>query len=252
MAGRAHAPDCGLVAGGAHVHFAPFMTSKDERDSVADETVQKAGAAEAVDGSKKRRSLKPLLSLRPYLARYPTMLGAALAALVISALAMLAVPAAVRRMIDYGFTGADASYVNRTFLYLIVIGGVLAMASAARFYCVNWLGERVVSDLRKDVFERVLSLGPSFHETTRTGDTMSRLSADTTQLKSSAGSTLSQALRNVIMLVGAVGLMVVTSPMLTMLVSIAIPAIVLPLMAAGRRVQGKARNAQDTLAEASA
>ena len=219
---------------------------------MADETVQKADTGDAGEASKKRRSLKPLLSLKPYLARYPRMLGAALAALVISALAMLAVPAAVRRMIDYGFTGADASYVNRTFLYLIIIGGVLAMASAARFYCVNWLGERVVSDLRKDVFDHVLSLGPSFHETTRTGDTMSRLSADTTQLKSSAGSTLSQALRNVIMLVGAVGLMVVTSPMLTMLVSIAIPAIVLPLMAAGRRVQGKARNAQDTLAEASA
>ncbi len=154
------------------------------------------------------------------------MLVAALAALIVSALAMLAVPAAVRRMIDLGFTGADSTYVNRTFIYLILIGGVLSLASACRFYCVNWLGERVVSDLRKDVFDHVLSLGPSFHETTRTGDTMSRLTADTTQLKSAAGSTLSQALRNVIMLIGAVSMMIVTSPLLTMLVGLAIPAIV--------------------------
>ncbi len=215
---------------------------------------QDTNVEEAPGGSEpsRKRSLRPLFALRPYLSRYPAMLAAALMALVVSALATLAIPAAVRRMIDFGFTGADSSYVNRTFLYLILIGVVLALASASRFYSVNWLGERIVSDLKRDVFDHLLKLGPSYHETTRTGDSISRLTGDTIQLKSAAGSTLSQALRNLIMLVGAVTMMVVTSPTLTALVGVAIPLIVFPLMGAGRRVQSKSRNAQDTLAESSA
>ena len=180
------------------------------------------------------------------------MLGWAAVAMLVSALVMLAVPVAVRRMIDHGFSGSDGAVINSSFLLLIGLGATLAVASSARFFCVNWLGERVVADLRADLFRHLVSLGPAFYETTRSGEIMSRLTADTTQLKAASGSTMSQAARNVIMLTGAAGMMVVTSPRLTALVALAIPAIVLPLMAAGRSVQGKSRAAQDTFAEASA
>src|SRR5207249_10025272 len=97
---------------------------------------------------------------RPYIARYPHMLLAALAALILSAAAMLTVPVAVRRMIDHGFSGGDGLFIDRYFAMLIVIGLVLALASAGRFYTVNWLGERVVADLRASVFRHLAALGP--------------------------------------------------------------------------------------------
>ncbi len=180
------------------------------------------------------------------------MLALAAAAMAGSALAMLATPVAVRRMIDQGFSGSDAANINQAFIMLIGLGCVLALASSARFYSVNWLGERVVADLRADLFRHLVTLGPAFYETTRSGEIMSRLTADTTQLKSASGSTMSQAARNTIMLIGAATMMLVTSPRLTAIVALAIPAIVLPLMAAGRSVQGKSRAAQDSFAEASA
>ena len=133
-----------------------------------------------------------------------------------------------------------------------VIGGIVATAAAFRVYFVNWLGERVVADLRREVFEHLSMLGPAFFEKTHSGEVMSRLTADTTQLKSAAGSTVSQALRNTIMLAGALVMMFVTSAWLSALVLVVIPAIVLPLMAYGRSVQKLTRRAQDTLAEASA
>jgi ATP-binding cassette, subfamily B, bacterial len=212
-----------------------------------------AGAGpEAADKLRGGRQLRPLYGLRGYVLRYPRMLGFAFAALVVSALTMLVVPMAVRRMIDAGFTAADGTLINHYFAAIIGLGFVLAAASASRFYAVNWLGERVVADLRSDVFRHVLTLGPSFHETSRTGDTMSRLTADTTQLKAASGSSLSQALRNSIMLIGAVAMMVVTSPMLTSVVVLGLVGIIVPLLVAGRAVRAKARHAQDSLAEASA
>ncbi|MEQ1647602.1 MAG: ABC transporter transmembrane domain-containing protein [Hyphomicrobiaceae bacterium] len=201
---------------------------------------------------RQRTSMKPLLALKPYILAHPKMLVAAAVAMVVSALAMLLVPMAVRRMIDEGFSGASTSSINLSFIALMLIGAVLACASAARFYFVNWLGERVVADLRRDVFKHLLTLGPDFYDTTRSGEVMSRLTADTTLLKSASGSSLSQASRNTIMLLGALTMMILTSPKLTSLVALAIPAIVLPLMAAGRMVRTKSRVAQDVLADASA
>lgn len=209
--------------------------------------------AETADATARRRPrLRPLLAMAPYVLRYPRMLTLAGVALVASAVAMLSVPVAVRRMIDHGFSGADGVFIDRYFTMLIAIGAVLAVASSMRFYAVNWLGERVVADLRADVFKHLLTLGPAFYDVTRSGEVTSRLTADTTQLKSAAGSTISQALRNMIMLCGALTMMVVTSPLLTSLVLVAIPAIVLPLMATGRRVRDRSRAAQDSLADASA
>jgi ATP-binding cassette subfamily B protein len=203
-------------------------------------------------GSRKTRSIKPLLALRPYLMKHPGMLVLGAVALVLSALAMLSLPLAVRRMIDLGFGGRDGVFIHRYFLVLLAIGAVLATASAARFYVVNWLGERVVADLRSAVFAHLARLGPSFYETTHSGEVMSRLTADTTQIKAAAGTALSQALRNLIMLIGALTMMFVTSIQLSALVLVAIPAIVLPLIAYGRVVRRLSRRAQDTLADASA
>jgi ATP-binding cassette subfamily B protein len=117
---------------------------------------------------------------------------------------------------------------------------------------VNWLGERVIADLRADIFRHIAGLGPAFFEKTHSGEVMSRLTADTTQIKAVAGSALSQALRSLIMLVGALVMMFVTSPRLSLLVLLAIPVIVVPLIAFGRWVRRLSRRAQDTLAEASA
>jgi ATP-binding cassette subfamily B protein len=195
--------------------------------------------------------LRPLLRLRPYLLKHSGTLALAGIALVVSALAMLVVPLAVRRMIDFGFSARDGIFIDRYFAMLIVIGLVLAVASAARFYLVNWLGERVVADVRADVFRHLTTLGPAFYDTTHSAEVMSRITADTTQIKAAAGTAISQAMRNVIMLVGALAMMFVTSTELSLLVMLAIPAIVLPLIAYGRVVRRLSRAAQDTLAEAS-
>lgn len=209
-------------------------------------------AAPTAKDDRARRSLKPLMALKPYLLRHRGMILGAIVALVMSALAMLAVPMAVRRMIDVGFGAHDGVLIDRYFMMLIVIGFVLALASGARFYFVNWLGERVVADLRSDVFAHLARLGPSFFEKTQSGEVMSRLTADTTQIKAAAGTALSQAMRNTIMLIGALVMMFVTSPHLSALVLLAIPVIVLPLMAYGRYVRRLSRGAQDSLATASA
>ena len=184
------------------------------------------------------------------------MLAAAAVALVASAAVMLAMPVAIRGMVDHGFSqaspGAEAGAIDGYFLTLIALGLGLAVASAGRMYAVNWLGERVVADLRAQVFRHLATLGPAFYETTHSGEVMSRLTADTTQIKSAAGSALSQALRNLIMLVGTLAMMVVTSPALSALALAAIPLIVFPLLAYGRAVQRLSRAAQDRLADASA
>jgi ATP-binding cassette, subfamily B, bacterial len=180
------------------------------------------------------------------------MLAAALVALVVSAAATLAVPLAVRRMIDLGFSGIDPNLINKYFATLAAIGLILALASAARFYAVNWLGERVVADIRRDVFKHLTGLSPAFYEVSHSGEVMSRLTADTTLVKAAASTVISQSLRNILLLIGATLMMVVTSPKLSLAVLIAIPVIMLPLVAYGRSVRALSRQAQDTLAQASA
>ena len=144
----------------------------------------------------KRVSLRPLLSLKGYLLRHKGMLAAAFIALLVSAGATLAVPLAVRRMIDLGFSGIEPDLIDKYFLTLVGIGIVLALASAARFYAVNWLGERVVADIRRDVFRHLTGLSPAFYEVSHSGEVMSRLTADTTQVKAAASTVISQTLRS--------------------------------------------------------
>jgi len=204
------------------------------------------------EGQAPRASLRPLLALKAYVFRYKGMVGAALLSLIVAAAATLAVPLAVRRMIDVGFTGIDPGLVDKYFTTLLGVGLILALASAARFYSVNWLGERVVADVRTEVFKHLTGLSPAFYETVHSGEVMSRLTADTTQIKAAASTTISQALRNLVVMIGAVVMMIVTSPRLSLLVLIAIPIIVLPLVAYGRAVRALSREAQDSLAHASA
>jgi ATP-binding cassette subfamily B protein len=198
-----------------------------------------------------RRNLKPLLLLVPYVTRYRLRALAALAALTAAALATLAVPLAVRRMIDFGFSG-DRALIDSYFAVMIGVVFVLAMASALRFYLVTTLGERVVADLRSEVFAHLTTLSPSFFDRAQTGEMMSRLTADTTQIKAAVGASISIVLRNLFLFLGAAAMMVVTSPKLSFYVLAVIPIIVLPLVAFGRAVRRRSRAAQDSLADASA
>ena len=199
-----------------------------------------------------RRKLRPLLGLLPYLMHYRGRALAALVALVVAAITTLIVPVAVRRMIDFGFSPEGIALINNYFSVMLLVVGVLAAASAMRYYLVMTIGERIVADLRRDVFAHLTSLSPSFFDTARSGELVSRLTADTTQIKSAAGASVSVALRNFVLFLGASAMMVVTSPRLSGFVLVAIPLIVLPLIAFGRWVRRLSRGAQDTLADASA
>lgn len=209
-------------------------------------------AEQAQAGEKKTRSLRPLGRLTPYVMRYRGMVAGALISLALAAVTSLALPLAVRRMIDHGFTQSDGRFINSYFAMLLVMAVVLAVASALRYYFVITIGERIVADLRRDVFAHVTRLSPSFFDVNQSGEIVSRLTADTTQIKSAVGATASVALRNLILCLGAMGMMIVTSPKLSSLVIGAIPLIVFPLVAFGRSVRKRSRAAQDTLAEASA
>ncbi|WP_181703278.1 ABC transporter transmembrane domain-containing protein [Chthonobacter albigriseus] len=194
----------------------------------------------------------PLRALLPFALRYKGRLAGAMVALLAASAATLVVPVAVKAVIDHGFSTADASTIDRTFLGLAGVVLWLSASSALRYYLVMTLGERIVTDLRAAVFDHLMRLSPSFFDTAQSGEMVSRLTADTTLIRSAAGSSASVALRNLLLFTGASAMMVVTSPRLSLFVLGAIPLIVLPLVAFGRSVRKRSRDAQDTLAEASA
>ena len=208
--------------------------------------------AEPASATRTRSSLKSLLPLVPFALRYRGRIFWALIALTVASSSTLAIPLAVRRMIDFGFSTEGAGLIDKYFGMLIVVVTILAAASASRYYLVMTLGERVVADIRTAVFEHLTRLDAGFYDGVKSGEIVSRLSADTTQLKAAFGSSASIALRNLVLFMGAGGMMVYTSPRLTGLVALAIPLIVLPLVASGRAVRNRSRDAQDRLADASA
>ncbi len=202
-----------------------------------------------------RASRAPLGTLRtalPYALAHKGRIIAALIALTVASAATLVVPVAARRMIDFGCSDANAAVIRIYFIGMLAVVAVLAVASGVRYYFVMTLGERVVADLRSDLFAHLTRLEPGFFDTEKTGEIASRLSADTTQLKATFGSSASVLLRNLLLFMGAIAMMVVTSAKLSAFVLAAIPVIVLPLFAAGRTVRLRSRRAQDTLAEATA
>ena len=202
--------------------------------------------------AKPDRTLKPLAHLIPYVLRYKRLAAGAVASLLLAAVTTLILPTAVRRMIDHGFSHSDAGFINTYFGMLLGLAVVLAAASALRYFFVITLGERIVADLRRDVFSHVTSLSPSFFDVNQSGEIVSRLTADTVQIKSAVGASASLALRNTILCLGAIGMMIYTSPKLSALVLLAIPLIVFPLVGFGRSVRKRSREAQDKLAKASA
>jgi ATP-binding cassette subfamily B protein len=207
---------------------------------------------EAEAAKRSARSLRPLARILPYMLRYKARLAAAIFFLAVAALATLSLPYAVQSMIDNGFVNADSEFVNTYFYALFGVVALLAVSSAARYYFVIWLGERVVADLRADVFAHITRLSASFFDTAKTGELISRLTADTVQIKSVAGATASMALRNVVLIIGAIVGMILTAPGLSLIVLVVIPSIILPIFAFGRNVRRKSRLAQDELANATA
>lgn len=178
-------------------------------------------------------------------------MAGALAALTVAAGTVLYVGFGLRRLVDTGFEGQDQAVLDRALLLMLAIVAVLAAATFARYYLVSWLGERLVADVRKRIFERVLTLSPAFYETNKTGEILSRLTADTTLVQTVIGSSASVALRNVLLLIGGSALLVVTSPKLTGLVALVVPLVVAPILILGRRVRSLSRASQDRLADVS-
>ncbi|MFC0284213.1 ABC transporter transmembrane domain-containing protein [Camelimonas abortus] len=214
-----------------------------------------AGARAQADGAAPSRSRRfdpgALRALWPFARRYRGRMAAALAALTVAAGATLALPVAVRLLVDRGFA-AGRSDVGVYFVGLGLVALALAVASACRYYLVMTLGERIVADVRAAVFRHLTTLDASFYDSVRSGELVSRLTADTTQIKAAFGASASVALRNLFMFVGAVTMMVITSPRLSLVVLGVIPLVVLPLIFSGRGVSRRSRAAQDRLADASA
>ncbi len=211
-----------------------------------------AETARLAAGRQKSRSMGPLWRLLPFLKPYRGRISLALLALLCSSAASLVIPMAVRRMIDHGFNATDASRISDYFLALLAVAAVLGFATALRFYVVTWLGERVVADIRKAVFNHTLSLTPAFFEVTRTGEVLSRLTADTTLIQTVIGSSASVAMRNLVMLIGALILLFLTSLKLSGLVLAAVVLVLVPLILFGRWVRTLSRKSQDRVAETSA
>lgn len=199
----------------------------------------------------KGESLQPLRALVPFIRPYRGTLLFALAALLIASGAMLALPIALRFLIDNGFVAQDVSTVNRYFEWFFAAAVLFGGFAALRFYLVSWLGERVVADLRDAVFARVVHMDPTFFEVTRTGEVLSRLTTDTTLVQSISGVSLSIALRSLLNLSGGLVMMMLTHTQLTLYALIGVPVTVLPLILVGRRIRGLSRKAQDRVADTS-
>ena len=195
------------------------------------------------------RSVRPLRTLIPFIAQYPGRVLAAFVALLTATAATLAMPIAVRFMIDNGFSSEDAASIDRYFLAMFGVAVVLGVASATRFYFVSWIGERVTADLRSAVYAHITTLSPAFFEVTRTGEVLSRLTADTTLIKTVVGSSASIALRNAFMFVGSAIMLVYTSAGLAGLAALTLPAVVVPVIVFGRMVRRLARASQDRIAD---
>jgi ATP-binding cassette subfamily B protein len=197
-----------------------------------------------------RPSLAILARLLPFLAPYRLRIAQALAALLLAASMVLLVPLAFRRIIDVGFGSSDV--IAGSFLALGALAIVLALATAWRFYCVSWLGERVSADVRGAVYRSVLALDPVFFETMKPGEVLSRLTGDTTLVQTLVGTSLSMGLRNSLLACGALAMMLVTDLVLAALIIGLLAVVIVPIMIAGRRVRKLSRVSQDRVADASA
>jgi ATP-binding cassette subfamily B protein len=210
-------------------------------------SAQPPGAQEERAKSKRLGALRSLL---PYLAPYRVLIAASIAALVLTAMVSLTLPLAARRVVD-NFREGDAGLLDQYFLAAFGIAALLALGTGLRYALVTRLGERVVADIRKSVFDRVISMSPRFYETIMTGEVLSRITTDTTLVQTVLGSSVSIALRNLLIFVGGLILMMATSPKLTAMVLLIVPAVVVPILVLGRRLRKISRENQDWIAASS-
>jgi len=204
---------------------------------------------EAKPGTAAGGGLRGLWRIAGYLGAYRRRVAAAAVALLVAAASVLAVGQGLRLVVDGGLASDSPSALNAALLLMLGIVAVMAVATAARFFLVSWIGERVAADLRRDVFSRVLDLDVAFYETTRIGELQSRVTTDTTLLQQIFGSSLSMAVRNSLLFVGSLAMLLVTSPKLTGLVMLGVPLVLVPIIVFGRRVRRLSRYSQDRLAD---
>jgi ATP-binding cassette subfamily B protein len=204
---------------------------------------------------RQKSSLATLRGLMQFLTPYRSQFILAGIALLVAAAATLTIPYAFKQMIDLGFgaagIGSSSSHIDMYFLALFGVSAVLAVATAARFYMVSWLGERVTADLRSAVYTHVVTQSPQFFETTKTGEVLSRLTTDTTLIQALVGTSISLALRNFLLFVGGMIMLFITSVKLTSIIIVMLGLVVLPIVLYGRRVRKLSRESQDRIADAS-
>ena len=211
---------------------------------------ESAGGAAGDRGTS--RDISQLRHLLRFIAPYKPAIAGAMAALTVAAGTVLALGIGLRRLVDDGFRGGDTALLDQALIVMLGVIALMAAASYSRFYLVSWIGERVVADIRRAVYDHIIGLSPAFFEVTRTGEILSRMTTDTTVLQVVVGSTASMALRNVLLLFGGTVLIAVTSPKLTGLVFLVVPLVILPIVLFGRRVRRLSRASQDRVADAGA
>lgn len=197
------------------------------------------------------RKLQPLRALVPFIRPYTRTLLIALVTLLVASSAMLAIPLAVREVIDNGFTAGNLARIDDYFWLLLAVVLIMGLFGAARQYLVTWLGERVVADIRDAVYRHVIRMDPAFYETTKIGEVLSRLTADTTLIQSISGVGLSIILRSSVQFIGALILLGLTNPGLMGMIVVMLPAVLVPILVIGRWVRRLSRDSQDRIADAS-
>jgi len=208
---------------------------------------QPAGAQQEREKSRKIGSLG---ALWPFMRPYRGLMFSAIAALILTASVSLTVPLAVRRVVD-GFETETVTLLDKYFLAALGLAGLLALGTGLRYYLVTRLGERVIADIRKSLFDRMITMSPAFFERIMTGEVLSRITTDTTLILSVIGSSISIALRNALIFLGGLGMMLISSPKLTGLVLLIVPAVIVPIVVLGRRLRALSRTNQDWIAESS-
>ena len=198
------------------------------------------------------RNFSALRAIIPFVRPYRLQVAGAMVALVVASGTVLALGSGLRMLVDQGFADGNASLLDQALFVLFAVTLLMAGASYARFFLVSWIGERVVADIRSAVYAHIIRLDPGFFEVTRTGEVLSRLTTDTTLLQVVIGSSVSIALRNILMFVGGLTMLAITSPKLTALVLLVVPLVVVPIIGYGRRVRRLSREAQDRIADVSA
>jgi ATP-binding cassette, subfamily B, bacterial len=202
--------------------------------------------------AKQKGSVKSLTHMRDYLWPYRFAIAGAIIALIFTSASVLSMGQGVKYLVDQGLSKGDTHLLNQSFIIIFGMIVVLAIATYTRYSLVSWVGERVVADLRNDIYQHLIKMHTGFFETTRMGELMSRLTTDTTLLQSVVGSSVSVALRNGLMLLGGLTMLLVTSPHLTGYVLLIVPVVLVPIIVMGRKVRGLSRQSQDKVADISA